>query len=240
MSAKMQNGYEELDRVVVSGDLSNLSTEERINYYSAVCKSLGLNPLTRPFEYITLQDKKTLKSKLTLYARKDCTEQLRSIKGISLNIVSREVINDVYVVTARATDKSGRVDESLGAVPVKGLFGEALSNAYMRAETKAKRRVTLSIAGLGLPDESEIGSIPNAVMHKEIPVAKNPVHLLESQKVSEKSLQYINQLIVDCNITESELDELLKKAKVSSISDLSQDRAEKFIEFLNKRLNHGN
>lgn len=33
---------------------------------------------------------------------------------------------------------------------------EALANALMKAETKAKRRVTLSIAGLGLLDESEL------------------------------------------------------------------------------------
>ena len=32
----------------------------------------------------------------------------------------------------------------------------------MKAETKAKRRVTLSLCGLGWTDESEVGSIPNA------------------------------------------------------------------------------
>ena len=40
--------------------------------------------------------------------------------------------------------------------------GEALANAYMKAETKAKRRVTLSICGLGMLDETEVETIPDA------------------------------------------------------------------------------
>jgi hypothetical protein len=42
------------------------------------------------------------------------------------------------------------------------LKGDALANALMRAETKAKRRVTLSLAGLGWLDETEIVTIPGA------------------------------------------------------------------------------
>src|SRR5690606_24912460 len=37
-----------------------------------------------------------------------------------------------------------------------------LANAYMKAETKAKRRVTLSICGLGWLDETETETIPDA------------------------------------------------------------------------------
>ena len=35
----------------------------------------------------------------------------------------------------------------------------------MKAETKSKRRVTLSICGLGFLDESEIDTIPDVVLH---------------------------------------------------------------------------
>lgn len=144
------------EKVLVGGDLSKLSSQERLTYIGAVCNSLGLNPLTRPFEYINLS------GKLTLYARKDATEQLRSLRGISIEIVSREVVEDTYVVTARAVDASGRRDESIGAVSIGGLKGDAKANAIMKAETKAKRRVTLSISGLGLLDETEIETIPGA------------------------------------------------------------------------------
>ena len=148
--------YSMVEKVVVQGDLAALSPQERLAYYKQVCESVGLNPLTRPFEYIRLNNK------LTLYAKRDATDQLRSLKGVSIKIVGREKVDDLYIVTAQATDKSGRTDESVGAVNLAGLKGEYAANAIMKAETKAKRRVTLSIAGLGFLDETEVASIPGA------------------------------------------------------------------------------
>jgi hypothetical protein len=140
----------EIERVLVMGDLARLTPQQRTVYYNRVCESVGLNPLTRPFEYITLN------GKLTLYARKDATDQLRSLRGITIRIGERAVVDDIMCVTAEATDRHGRTDSSLGAVSVGGLRGEARANALMKAETKAKRRVTLSICGLGFLDESEL------------------------------------------------------------------------------------
>lgn len=145
-----------LERVLVAGDLSKLTPAQRLDYYRRVCDSLGLNTLTRPFEYITLN------GRLTLYASRNCTDQLRAIRNVSVTIVARERLDDLYVVTARATMPDGRTDESIGAVVLAGLKGEALANALMRGETKAKRRVTLSICGLSWVDESEVPSIPGA------------------------------------------------------------------------------
>ena len=154
---------EALESILVEGNLDKLSPAQRLDYYSATCKSLGLNPLTKPFAYIKLN------GKTTLYALKETTDQLRKLNGISVRITSREMIEASYVVTAFATDRDGRTDESTGAVPMTGLQGEAHSNALMKAETKAKRRVTLSIAGLGMLDETEADSIPGAqVNHVDI------------------------------------------------------------------------
>jgi len=146
-----------VESVIAAGDLSKLPAAQRTQYYAAVCNSLGLNPLTKPFEYITLN------GKLTLYARKDATDQLRKLHSVSVHIASRERIDDVYTVTARATDARGRTDESIGAVAIGSLKGDALCNAIMKAETKAKRRVTLSICGLGMLDEAELETIPQPV-----------------------------------------------------------------------------
>jgi hypothetical protein len=140
--------------LVIGGDLSELNAAQRADYYTAVCRSLGLNPLTKPFEFLTLN------GKLRLYALRDCTDQLRRLHGISIYITNRERIGDIYIVTARAKDRTGREDESTGAVPLGTLKGDALANALMKAETKAKRRVTLSIAGLGWLDETELATIP--------------------------------------------------------------------------------
>jgi hypothetical protein len=145
-----------MEKIVLSGDLSELNAAQRADYYTAVCRSLGLNPLTKPFEYLTLN------GKLRLYALRDCADQLRRIHGISIYIVNRERIGDISVVTARAKDRTGREDERTGAVPLGNLKVDALANAPMKAETKSKRRVTLSIAGLGWLDETELDTIPAA------------------------------------------------------------------------------
>lgn len=145
-----------IEEVLVGGDLSKLSPTERVSLYNAVCKSLGLNPLTKPFAFIQLS------GKLTLYALKDCTEQLRKIHGVSITDLKSERLEDVFVVTAKALDKTGRIDAATGAVPIGNARGEALANLLMKAETKAKRRATLSICGLGMLDESELDTMPAA------------------------------------------------------------------------------
>jgi len=145
-----------IEEVVVSGDLAKLNPAQRVQYYNRVCESLGLNPFTKPFDYITLN------GKLTLYARKDATEQLRRAQRISITGLDAKLVDDLYIVNATAMAPDGRIDQATGAVNVGGLKGEAKANAIMKAETKAKRRVTLSICGLGWTDESEVDSIPGA------------------------------------------------------------------------------
>lgn len=132
-----------------NGDLSKMSSDEQVTLYRSVCYSLGLNPGTQPLNFIKMN------GKTVLYARKDATDQLRKLHGISVS-TSASKSGDIMVVKAIASDRSGRKDEDIGAVSVKGLTGESLANAMMKATTKAKRRVTLSICGLGMLDQSEV------------------------------------------------------------------------------------
>lgn len=168
------NGYSYqpsgFELALFNNDISKLTSEDRVTYCLKLCESLGLNHLSKPFQYISLN------GKLTLYATKDCTEQLRKINGVSINIIGREKGDGIYVVTARATDKVGRIDEASGAVNIQGLKGDALANALMKAETKAKRRVTLSICGLGILDESELETIPNVVRVDATPLIPTLPH----------------------------------------------------------------
>lgn len=160
---------------LVDGDLSQLSPRERLEYYRQVCESLGLNPYTKPFEYLRLNNR------LVLYARKDATDQLRKIHGVSITNLKHTQLGALYVVTASAEDKTGRQDSEIGVVPVEGLRGEALSNAMMKATTKAKRRVTLSLCGLGMLDESEVESVPNA-----LPLGTTPMGADEQKELATK------------------------------------------------------
>lgn len=159
---------QKIESLLIGGDLNPLTISERVEYYKALCSSLGINPLTRPFEYIILN------SKLTLYTKKDCTDQLRRVHKVSVFLKGARRDGDLYIVNAGARLPDGREDESTGVVNVKGLFGDALANAYMKAETKAKRRVTLSICGLNFVDESEIDSIKDAKIVSEDYVQDQP------------------------------------------------------------------
>lgn len=146
-----------MENVLIQGDLSKLTPEQRSSYYLKVCDSVGLNAMTKPFEYITLN------GKLTLYAKRDATDQLRTVHNVSVDEMTESEREGVFIVTCKVHNGAGRTDVSKGAVNIAGLKGDALANAMMKAETKAKRRATLSICGLGLLDETEIETIAGAM-----------------------------------------------------------------------------
>ena len=210
------------DAVLIQGDLSTLSEDQRSAYYLKVCESLGLNPHTQPFEFIPLG------GKLKLYATRACSDQLRKLHGVSIQILSRELVEDIYTVTARAEDMTGRTDESCGVVSLKGLQGEARSNKIMCAETKAKRRVTLSICGLGWLDETEVEPQLQLQTRIAVPTLAAPV-VVDPQK----PMETFHDL---CNAVEhafpGTMQGMLKHYKVSSVDQLVEAQridAEKLI-----------
>lgn len=165
LPAKVSPG-EALEAVIMKGDLAKLLPEQRTEYYQRVCDSLGINPYTKPFEFMVMQ------GKMILYPTRSCADQLRMKHNVSLEIVSRDVSDGILTIHVRARMPDGRTDEDLGAVPFPpNLVGEARSNAELKAITKAKRRVTLSICGLGWSDESELDSIPGAARVPAEPAA---------------------------------------------------------------------
>ena len=226
----MNNQLSPIEAALVTNDLSKLTTNERMMYYKNVCESVGLNPLTQPLAYISLN------GKLTLYAKRDATDQLRKINNVSISISSREKIDDIFIVTAKAKNADGREDESIGSVNISGLKGDALANAYMKCETKAKRRVTLSICGLGLLDESEADSIKGAVFVQEkqieakaIAPSVKPTSVVEDKKdVIDAPKKVLNM----APISRQQADELKavgtsKKLDVNAINKIVYDATKK-------------
>jgi hypothetical protein len=142
-----------IERALMDGDLAALTQDEKLAHYQSVCKTIGLNPLTKPFQYITLN------GKLQMYALKGATDQLRKIYKIDCEITKTENKADLYIVQVKVKDKTGRTDEDMGFAKIEGLKGDALGNAMLKAVTKAKRRATLSMCGLGMLDEDEVKSI---------------------------------------------------------------------------------
>ena len=188
-----------IESALMDGDLSRLSSDQKLSHYQMVCKTVGLNPLTKPFQYITLN------GKLQMYALKGATDQLRKIYKIDCEVVKTETVNGLYVVQVKVKDKHGRVDEDMGFARIENLQGDALGNAMLKAVTKAKRRATLSMCGLGMLDEDEVKSIPaqavrqedelNEQIEKQLkivkPVADAPPEVEE--KIQEKTAEHQSQ-----------------------------------------------
>ena len=150
----VSNNSELISNLVLNGDISKMSNEMKVEYYNKLCHSLNLNPVTKPFQIIAFQ------GKTILYATKDCTEQLRKINKVSIVELNQDLKEGLCISKCKVQDKDNRYDIATGVVNIAGLKGGDLANAIMKSETKAKRRATLSICGLGILDESELDTMP--------------------------------------------------------------------------------
>jgi hypothetical protein len=209
-----------MESVLLQGDLSKLSPEQRVNYYQKVCQSIGLNPLTRPFDYITLN------GKLTLYAKKDATDQLRNLHGVSIDQVDIQENATHFIVKVKGHNKDGRTDVELGVVTKTDMQGN-LANLQMKAVTKSKRRLTLSLCGLGWLDETEVETIPSAapvIVTEQGEITSTPEFVAptyeEAAKVTfmmkgvEKTLDQLNVKQLEWIINNSKYADKIEAAKV--------------------------
>ena len=146
---------DELRSMVMDGDFSKMTKPQRDQYIILFCEERGLDWKSGPFKWLTLN------GKLVPYATRDCADQLRRINGISIAIKAEEYDRGLLTIHVLATDKTGRTDEDYGTVPwSEKMAPEFAANMKLKAVTKAKRRVTLSISGLGWLDETEVEDIP--------------------------------------------------------------------------------
>jgi hypothetical protein len=220
-SPDAENAAKALEQVIIKGDLSSLAPLEKVKYYNAVCKSIGLNPLTKPFEYIKLNGREVL------YALKGAADQLCAVHSIDIEITETKVMNEVYLVIAKAKMPSGRGTSSTGAVSIKGLQGDALANAFMKAETKAKRRAILSLCGLGMLDETEVADIPTAK-----PVAAPSLKEIASPDTPE--LIQLKKLIIAQKVPEKRIHGWLNKKGVASLEELDDKVVDYLVDILEK------
>ena len=143
-----------VDSLVSRGDVSGLGPAERAAYYVAMCSRLGLDAHTQPFAFLRLNGKEVM------YATRGATDQLARIHRINRKITDGPKVIDlagtklVYALCEVSTP-DGRIETATATVPLTDPV-----NVLMKAETKAKRRATLSILGLGMLDEMELETIP--------------------------------------------------------------------------------
>ena len=166
--------------ILNGGDLSALSAAQRDAYCEAWAKDLGLNPTSGPIQcmLITQKEKNAVtgrwedKHRLIAYATKAATDQLRALHRVKILRSEVTFTADMVTVTVEGGLPDGRNDIEVGAVALADHGGVPFSpaqraNAVMKAMTKAKRRLTLSLIGAGLPDESELDTFTDATAHPE-------------------------------------------------------------------------
>jgi hypothetical protein len=217
--------------------LSKLSANDKVKYYNGYCERMGLDPFTKPFDILRLNGKEVL------YCTRSGTQQLNKLHKVSHLITSRDTNQDagVYIVTSKASLPDGRCTESIGAVNIAGLKGEAYANAIMKAETKAKRRATLDLLGLGVLDESEAESIPNATtVALQTMVEALPQMEVEAVEVIEEDEQLsIGRLMIAIKKAESvtELKQIYEanKHKVETNAFVKQELKTKKNELLSTK-----
>ena len=212
---------EGVEQALLDGDLSKLSPQARVDYMTRVCESVGLNPLTKPFRYIRLN------GQLTLYATRDAAEQLRKLHGISITRLEESWREDICVVRAYAQDQGGRTDVATGAVDTSRSSGQNLANDIMKAETKAKRRVTLSMAGLGWLDETEVQDIPSD--------ATEAVHVdhqtgrIEGEEAPERVELHAHEVLPSCAEKIEAMDERLSGIDDADALNDALDKAQAYV-----------
>ena len=178
-----------IESVIVRGDISALSPNERATYYVELCKSLGLSAAAQPFAPLKLNGKEIL------YPTRGATDQLAAMHRINREIIDGPRVIDVagtklVFAVCRATHPNGRTETATATVPLVDP-----ANVLMKCETKAKRRATLSILGLGMLDETEIDSIPANAKSEALPIKVEAVKPSRSKLSDEEKAERVAAII---------------------------------------------
>jgi hypothetical protein len=219
-----------IEQIILGGDLTSLTAVERVHYYLELCGYLGLDAVAHPFDYIKS------KGKLSLYINAAGTAQLRKLHNISLKITNRETVDGVHIVTVMAVAANGRSEESSGMVSVTNLAGEDKCNAMLKAETKAKRRATLSVCGLGWtadtdsPIKAEFYDPPLNIVPPKLIGTKEEWHERDVWRSWNCVNDAIEWALTVCDRTRPELEQILKS--------IEPDNGKKAIAFYNYILNN--
>lgn len=221
-------GVENYDPAAVEaalvGDLSKLSPQQCVNLIMGLCRKTGLDPLTKPFEFIVTWDARKKAERKILYATKNASEQLSRIHNLVVAIVEKEIVTTPcgeQILTLRSTCKSpdGRQSENVAAVSLSTvvknsdgtvalvipLTGREYSVAYMRAHTMAMRRVVLTHTGISVPDETEIDNIEGA-RKVETPLPPQATQATPTVTEAEAEIQDAEEVVENPALTTVEAD----------------------------------
>lgn len=128
-----------------AGRCDRLNDEQRADYINYLCSKIGIEPTFRPIDLIPT------KNGIKPYLNKGAGELIRDKRRISVDDMEIKEIGNMWLVTCRVRSFDGRCDTDMGVCLKNGTDKSPmnLNDSLMKAVTKAKRRATLSMCGLG-------------------------------------------------------------------------------------------
>jgi hypothetical protein len=181
-----------LAHVLGTGDLYQLSNAQRVAHYINLCRSIGVSPLSRPYQWIEFKEGENSPAVLTLYFKPTAAAQALRNNHISVHFPRREIVGELFVVEAHGTAPDGREGVGTKYVPLVGKYGRLqgrhLANAYMSAETGALRRLAINMGVASGPDPDGEGTMRPVYVDGTGAVLERPTeeqrHLAEHPEVA--------------------------------------------------------
>lgn len=207
-------------RVALNGNLAGLSDQQIWMFYQQMCERLELDPLSKPFDILESKEGDVVKK--VLYPNSSCSSQLgvrhKVTYGPAKISPETELAAIGYKVARVSVECSlpdGRKLTGEAFIDLVGKFGplagKNLENALKKGATQARRRGTLQLCGLTMPDEdsgvSSLGEIeeePEPAAFEYTPpaaelapapveVSSPAVDATEEQLIDEALLNYCKQ-----------------------------------------------
>lgn len=178
------------------GRCDNLDINQQAEYKKYLCAKIGVSPTLQPVDLIPT------KNGVRPYLNKGAAELIRDTRKISIIGLELAEQNGMFIVTCKVRGANGRVDCDMGACPK----GNEPNNALMKAVTKAKRRATLSMCGLGAIIEEAHPTEYNGNGSEE-QQPKSSVLLEEQEDESEVKKLFIDVVMskIDVDVVSNEI-----------------------------------
>lgn len=145
---------------VMGGNLERLTPAQRVELHNAVCASVGLNPLTHPFDFIHFPARRGEAAKTILYPNATAFSQLTAMHKLSIDFspLHEDQERGLMIQWCSVTD-GVRAAKDMAVISTEGrrqdgstykLTGQAYGDAMMKVMTKARRRAVSAFCGLPL------------------------------------------------------------------------------------------
>lgn len=165
--ANQEDASGALAHVLGTGDLYQLTNGQRVAHYLNLCTSLGLNPLSRPFQWIEFKEGENSPAVLTLYFKPSGAAQMLRNHRVSVHYPRKEIVGELFVCEAHGQAPDGRKGVGTKYVPLTNKYGKLsgnrLANAFMSAESGALRRLALNMFGLSTGPDPDDGAAVRTV-----------------------------------------------------------------------------